>query len=484
MPVSPVSTNDTIFAVATGAGRTAISVIRVSGPRSAAIAKALAGRVPPPRRAALVRLRDPGTDETLDHCLLLFFEAAKSELGEDGAEFHLHGSPAVVGAVLGVLARQPGLRQAEPGEFTRRAFLNGKLDLAQVEGLADLIDAETDWQRRQAQRQLSGAMRDATAPWRAALVAAAAQVETAIDFAEDVALEASVHDEVVALIAPIRAGLRRELAQGHAAERIREGVQIVIAGPPNAGKSTLLNALVRREAAIVSAIAGTTRDPIEVHLDLGGCPVTLIDTAGLRESGDAVEQIGMFRARERADAADLVLWLAEDAADPPAFSAPVWKIQTKVDAAHPRLRSGRGGPPQAMAGAGPPSERMPCRPVSEKGAAAPSTILRMVRGGEDAPMPISAKSGENLDRLVENLEEFAQKLAGTGASGLLARARHRQAFAAASAALDHLVDNLDLPVEVMAEDLRTARFALDRLIGRVDVEDILGEVFSRFCIGK
>ena len=246
---------DTIYAVATGVGRAAISIVRVSGPLARDIARILAGRVPPVRVATLSRLRDPLTGETLDRGLVLFFEAARSELGEDGVEFHVHGGAAVVAGVLGALARVRGVRQAEPGEFARRAFLNGKMDLAQVEGLADLVDAETVWQRRQAQRQLSGAMRDAAAPWRAALIAASAEVETAIDFADDVELAGSVHASVAALVDPVCDGLRRELATANAAERVRDGVQVVIAGPPNAGKSTLLNALAKREAAIVSAIA-------------------------------------------------------------------------------------------------------------------------------------------------------------------------------------------------------------------------------------
>ena len=436
-----IFSDDTIFAVATGAGRAAICVIRVSGPRARALAQAVAGRVPKPRHATLARLRDPATDETLDQALVLFFEGDKSELGEDGVEFHLHGSRAVVAAVLDVLGRQPGTRQAEPGEFARRAFAHGRMDLAQVEGLADLIDAETLWQRRQAQRQMSGAMRAATAPWRAALLAAAAEVETAIDFAEDVALETAAQGTVCASIHPVRDGLRREILAAPAAERIRDGVQIVIAGPPNAGKSTLLNALVRREAAIVSSVAGTTRDPIEVHLDLGGCPATLVDTAGLRESADDIEQIGMFRARERAAAADLVLWLTENGEAPPPFAAPVWQIAAKAD-------------------------------VSDR------------RSATQPALAISAKSGENLDKLLAQLAAFAQDVAGSGAAGLLVRERHRTACASALIALDHIADTPDLPLELMAEDLRAACFALDRLIGKVDVEDILGDIFSRFCIGK
>ncbi len=435
---------DTIFALATGAGRAAIAIIRVSGPGAAMVAKALAGRSSAPREATYARLRDPGTGETLDHALVLFFAAARSEIGEDGVEFHIHGSPAVIAAVLGVLSRQPGLRPAEPGEFARRAFRNGKMDLAQIEGLADLIDAETEWQRRQAQRQMSGALRDATAPWRAALIEAASHVETAIDFAEDVDLGATLPAVVRACIDPIRNALGEELAQGRAAERVREGVQVVIAGPPNAGKSTLLNSLVRREAAIVSAFAGTTRDPVEVHLDLGGCPVTLVDTAGLRDATEPVEQIGIRRARDRADAADLVLWLAEDELPPP-LDAPVWRIAPKCD----------------------------LRGIVERDG----TDL-----GPQEPMPLSAKSGYNIDRLVARLGTFARALAPSGAEGLLTRERHRAAFTTALEALDRAAGMP--PLELMAEELRAARCALERLVGAIDAEDILGTIFSRFCIGK
>ncbi len=432
--------SDTIFALATGVARAAIAVIRVSGPRAHAVAVRFCLRTPQPRVATLARLRDPASSELLDEALVLLFEAARSEVGEDGVEFHCHGGPAVVAAVLAALGREPGLRQAEPGEFARRAFANGRLDLAQLEGLADLIDAETDWQRRQAQRQLSGAMRDVTAPWRAALIKASALAETAIDFSEDVELGEALSAQVAALLAPARSGLRAELAHGRAAERIREGVQVVIAGPPNAGKSTLLNALARREAAIVSAVAGTTRDPIEVHLDLAGCPLTLVDTAGLRDGADEIERIGVSRARERAEAADLVLWLGEAA--PPAFAAPVWRLATKSDLALPRSKEGK-----------------------------------------DTVLNLSALTGENLDVLVARLAAFGTGLAQGGA-GLLARTRHRNAFAAALDALDAAVAEPAPSVEILAEHLRAARFALERLIGAVDVEDILGDVFSRFCIGK
>lgn len=433
---------ETIYAVATGAGRAAITVVRISGPGARALIRLLAGRVPEPRYADLMTLRHPSTQDVLDRCLVLFFEGPKSDTGEDSVELQLHGGRAVVAAVLDVLGELPNVRLAEPGEFARRSFLNGKLDLAQIEGLADLIDAETQWQRRQAQRQFAGAMRDATAPWRAALIQASALIESAIDFAEETDVSATLRTELGALLTPILKGLRHELGRAKAAERIRDGVQIVIAGPPNAGKSSLLNALVRREAAIVSSIAGTTRDPIEVHLDLGGCPVTLVDTAGLRDSADCIERIGIERAHARAADADLVLWLSEDGgAPPPGFGDNVWPVRTKSDL---------------------------CGGMAAVGGA----------------LAVSAATGENLPDLIARLGEFSRGIAHSGSAGLLARRRHLQAFRAAEKALSDVLQAPHQPVELIAEDLRAARFALERLIGTVDVEDILGDIFSRFCIGK
>lgn len=476
---------DTIFAPATGAARAAIAVIRVSGSRAHAVAERFTGRRPRPRIATLARLRDPASGEILDEALVLLFEAARSEIGEDGVEFHCHGGRAVVAAMLGALGREPGLRPAEPGEFARRAFANGRLDLAQLEGLADLVDAETEWQRRQAQRQLSGALRDATSPWRAALIEASALAETAIDFAEDIELGDALPGRVAALIAPVRAGLAAELAHGRAAERVREGVQVVIAGPPNAGKSTLLNVLARREAAIVSAIAGTTRDPIEVHLDLAGCPLTLVDTAGLRDGADTIEQIGVSRARERAEAADLVLWLGEE--KPPAFAAPVWRIAPKSDLgeaapspAHGRRRSREVGSDEGDAEGSGVAAMGTHHPAPSSD---PTSSDHLLPQAEERPLPLSAHTGQNIDVLVDRLADFATSLAQAGA-GLLARARHREGFAAALAALDAAAAEPAPQIEILAEHLRAARFSLERLIGTVDVEDILGEVFSRFCIGK
>ena len=271
----------------------------------------MAGRLPEPRAATLATLKDPATGEAIDSGLVLFFPAPRSFTGEDCAEFHIHGGRAVAQRLITTLAGFPGTRAAEPGEFTRRALLNGKLDLVEVEGLGDLIEAETEWQRRQALRQMQGSLSRAAERWRAALLEAAALVEAEIDFPDEGDVPQAPSRRVGALVRPVLQSLKAELAAGAAGERIRDGVTIVIAGPPNAGKSTLMNALARRDVAIVSQIAGTTRDAIEVHLDLGGCAATLIDTAGLRESRDAIELAGIARAVEKAKNADLVLWLSE-----------------------------------------------------------------------------------------------------------------------------------------------------------------------------
>ncbi len=416
-----------------------------SGPASRTIVKSFAGKLPEPHTAALKTFRDPATGEAIDKGFVIFSAAPKTYTGEDYAEFHVHGGRAVIAAMVKAIGGIVGTRPAEPGEFTRRALLNGKMDLAEVEGLADLIDAETDWQRRAALRQAEGVLGRQTAIWRSALMDAAALLEAAIDFPEEEGVPGFSGQRAGEILAPVLAGLKSELAAARAGERLREGATVVIAGPANAGKSTLLNALARRDVAIVSPFAGTTRDIIEVHLDFGGCPVSLIDTAGLRESFDAVEEIGIFRARDKAESADLVLWLSEALAPmPPGVRGRVvWPIFTKSDLL-------------------PPGERQ-----------------TLPQG-----LYISAQSGENLDCLLKKMEDFARSTVSDGHAGVIARERHRKAFETAALALARILDDPGAPAELLAEDLRVAMVSLQRLTGVVDVEDILGEIFARFCIGK
>src|SRR6476661_4377453 len=302
---------DTIFALSSGRPPAAIAVVRISGPRAGDALKALAGKLPEPRKAGLARVRDPDGGEVIDEALALWFPGPNSETGEDIAELQLHGGRAVIAAVLGALGRVEGLRPAEAGEFTRRAFENSRLDLTAVEGLADLIGAETEAQRRQAYRQLKGLLGDRAETWRARLIEALALVEARIDFSDEADVPEDLMTPALKIVRELRDEIAEVLAGAGRGERLREGLVVAIAGPPNAGKSTLLNRIAQREAAIVSPYAGTTRDVIEVHLDLAGYPVTLLDTAGMRETEDPVEQEGVRRARDRAATADLVLWVTD-----------------------------------------------------------------------------------------------------------------------------------------------------------------------------
>lgn len=445
MPAT-ANSQGTIFAISSGVGRSAVAIVRVSGPSVRESVELIAGSLPEPRKAVLKTFRNPATGEMIDRGLALFFPGPKSFTGEDCAEFHIHGGRASAAAMIEVLGAIKETRPADPGEFARRALVNGKMDLAAIEGLGDLIDAETEWQRRAALRQAEGALGREAQIWRGALIEALALLEAEIDFPEEEdTLSSPGRGKIAALLSPVFAGLKAQLSIARESERLREGVQIVIAGPPNAGKSALLNALTRRDVAIVSPFAGTTRDTIEVHLDLGGCPLTLIDTAGLRECADAIEEIGIFRAREKAKSADLVLWLSEArAAVAPAIqSTEIWAVFTKSDLLAQADKRSRG-----------------------------------------QELCISAKTGENIDLLLRRLEEFAHTSLGDGCTGLIARERHRQCFAAAAEALARILDDPNTPAELAADDLRHAIFALQRLTGAVDVEDILDEIFSRFCIGK
>jgi tRNA modification GTPase len=444
---------DTIFACATAAGRAGIAVIRISGPRSLDALRVLGVAAAPPQRLRRARFLDPQTQEPIDHGLVAVFPGPHSYTGETLAELHVHGSPAVVAALYAVLGQQPGFRLAEPGEFTRRAFENGKLDLTEAEAVADLVAAETAAQRRQALRQLSGELGQLYESWRERLLRALAHIEAAIDFPDE-GIPPAVLGEVSATVQQLSDEIGAHLADNRRGERLRDGLSIAILGPPNAGKSSLLNALARREAAITSATAGTTRDVIEVHLDLGGYPAMLADTAGLRESGDAIEAEGVRRARARAAEADLKLMVL-DATRPEEASAPVRAL---VDADTLVVANKIDLAVDATASAW--TDRVGATPA-----------LRM-----------SVKTGAGLEALLSRLtEELARRFDVTGAP-LITRARHRAALEECLAALRRY-DAAALP-ELAAEDLRLAARALGRITGRVDVEDLLDVIFRDFCIGK
>jgi tRNA modification GTPase len=450
------ASNDTIVAPASGAGRAAIAVIRLSGPRTGAVLDALCGGVPPPRRAAL-RDIGPAGRAPIDRGLVLWFPAPASFTGEDMAELQVHGSRAVIGEVLAGVLTLPGTRLAEPGEFARRAFENGKLDLTQVEGLADLIDAETEAQRRQALAQAEGSLRTLYEGWRAELLQAQALMEAGLDFADEGEVVADVSAKADAIVAALRAALARHLAD-RSGERLRDGLRVVIAGPPNAGKSSLMNALARRDVAIVSEEAGTTRDVIEVHLDLGGVPVIVADTAGIREAQGRVEQAGIDRALARVEAADIVLWVAD-------ATAPAWDPP-------PDVLPGRSAQISAIAG------------VTTHISALNKIDLAPEAGAGGDVLEVSAKTGQGIDRLIATLADAAALATEAGAGGPLpTRTRHRVELEATQASLDCYADP-KLNPEFKAEELRIAAHHLGRLTGRIDVEEVLGAIFAAFCIGK
>jgi tRNA modification GTPase len=425
------ATRDTIFALSSGALPAGIAVVRVSGPDAAQALEKIAGKVPNARRAVSMTLTWNG--EMLDRALVLWLPGPATATGEDVAEFHLHGGRAVVASVLRALGEIPGLRMAEPGEFTRRAFSNGKLDLAQAEGLADLLAAETEAQRRQALRQAEGGLGRLVGGWRERLLGFVARVEAAIEFAED-------EDDVPALAPADLAGmdaLAAEMAAALAqppAERLRDGVRIVVAGPTNAGKSSLINVLAGRDAAIASPVAGTTRDLIEIPVGIAGMPCLLIDSAGLREAGGHIEQIGMARARAAIESADLILWLGlRD--DCPDHGRSIL-VHTKAD---------------------------------------------LGKAGGEADIATSIVTGEGLDALRALLETRVAGLLPP-ADAIAFNARHRERIGEAVVELREAGRQQD--ALFIAEHLRQARIALDRITGRAGVEEMLDALFGRFCIGK
>lgn len=427
---------DTIFALSSGAPPAAIAIIRISGVSAFDAVRAVVGRVPQPRRASLAELKHPETGDVLDSALVLTFPGPQSASGEDLAELHLHGGRAVVRAVEAVLAGLPGLRRAEPGEFTRRAFLNGRIDLNEAEGLADLLSAETEWQRRAASAMMGGAFSAAVEVWRQEVLRLSAMTEAEIDFSDEGDVETQdnvkisdgcirLHDAII------------ELLEAPTAEKLREGLHIVLGGPPNSGKSTLLNALVAREAAIVSDIAGTTRDMIEVPVALEGIPFVFTDTAGLRDStDDSIEAMGMERSRIAMASADMILWLGDEGSGPE--HPQLVEIDAKCDeATHPRKQA--------------------------------------------AAFRVSARSGVGMDGLVRHIISVAKTLLPPP-DRFAINERQRILMRECAEALknaSHATDWL-----IVAEHLRQARLSLDALTGRAHTEDMLDMLFGRFCVGK
>ena len=453
------SQSGTIFALSSAPGRAGVAVARVSGPRAGAALKALAGAVPPARQARLAPIRDPRNGEIIDRGLVLWFPGPRSFSGEDVAEFQVHGGPAVIAALLDALGGIEGVRPAAPGEFARRAFEAGKLDLSEVEGLADLIDAQTQAQRRQALRQMDGALSRRCEAWRARLIEALARLEATIDFTDE-DLPGNPNATAMYDILCFRDELAQYIAHPDWGERLRAGLYVAIVGPPNAGKSSLVNVLARRDVAIVAASAGTTRDVLEVNLDLGGFPITMADTAGLRAatgetpaSGSPtlgeIEQEGMRRARARAAGSDLKLVVFDGSV--PGFDAAALEL---IDAGSLVVLN---------------KSDLASGPAPSQVAGAPA-------------LAVSAKTGAGLAALLARIEARVRDGVESLGDAPMTRARHRQALEACVAALDRAVA-APAP-ELVAEDMRLAAQALGRIAGRVDVEDVLDALFHEFCIGK
>ncbi len=448
--------SQTIFALASGGGRAGVAVIRVSGSQAGAALAGLMGadgKEPKtlPRHAVFTRLGDPATGDVLDDGLVIWFPEPASFTGEDVAEIHVHGGPAVISGLLNALSCLDGLRMAEPGEFTRRAFEHGKMDLTAAEGLADLVEAETEAQRKQALRQLEGELGRVYESWRERLLSALAHSEAAMDFSDD-----DLPQDIAAAAREEIASLEREIASHledkRRGERLRGGLMIAIIGPPNAGKSSLLNLLARRDAAIVSEIAGTTRDVIEVHLDLGGYPVTVADTAGLREGGDAIEAEGIRRALWKAGDADLRLAVFDGEHWPDADSSTAELVDADTLVVVNKCDLGKPEPPLEI-------------------------------NGQPA-LAVSALTGDGINELLTAAADRVAGMMDVGASPALTRARHREALEECRDALGRYLNDPDLSPELAAEDLRLAARALGRITGRVDVDDILDVIFRDFCIGK
>ena len=440
---------DTICALSSGAPPSGVAVIRLSGPAAGTCLETMAGPLPAPRRAVLRKIRNSAGGDILDDALVLWLPAPASFTGEDCAEIQCHGSRAVIQAVVDSLTERSGVRLAEPGEFSRRAFDNGRLDLTELEGLADLIQAETEAQRRQAVQLAQGHMRRSLDTWRDRLINLRAEVEARLDFSDEDDVDLDLPADFFGRLAVIRNEVGDALETFGVAERVRRGLRVAIMGAPNAGKSTLLNRIARREVAIVTEEAGTTRDVLEVPLDLDGYPVVLFDTAGLRETDNIVEREGVRRARLTAEQSDLVLWLrdlsAGDDASEPIDSVPVWTVWSKADL---------------------------------------TSVEAVVANPDAGDLSVSAVTGAGLDVLLERLRAAAAEAMSSDAAWLVTRSRQADALNIICAGLDAALGGKDRPLEMIAEDLRGATDGLGRVTGRIDVEHVLDRLFGEFCIGK
>ena len=448
------SSEATIFALASGAGRAGVAVVRLSGGAAAEACQALTGALPPPpRQARLAAIHDPRDGEPIDRGLILWFPGPASFTGEDVLELQVHGGPAVLSALFDALQSVTAVRPADPGEFSRRAFMNGKMDLTAAEGLADLIDAETRQQARQARRQMDGVLGQLYGGWHARLLEALSLVEAEIDFAPEEEVPDGLMAEMLPGLKVLAGEIAEHLADSGRGERLRSGLRAALIGPPNAGKSSLLNRLAARDVAIVTDIPGTTRDVLETPLDLGGYPLVIADTAGLRASDDRVERLGVERALAEAKDADIRIAL---------FDGARWPL---VDPNTEALIDGE------------------TIIVLNKTDLLEPGIERKIAGQE--ALLLSCQTGEGIDGLVRRLTEFAARAMAPGDAPVLTRARHRQALVEVTTALACIEQAGPAPeLALIAEDLRIAMQAMGRITGRVGVEDVLDQIFSAFCIGK
>jgi tRNA modification GTPase len=444
-----MTASDTIYAVSSGIGRSAVAIMRISGSQTSALLESISGNLPPPRRLTLRTLKDPSTGELLDKAMVVWLPGPSSFTGEDCAELHLHGSPAILSAVLELLSKWPGARPAEPGEFTQRAFLNGKMDLVEIEGLADLLEARTAAQRRQAFRQMSGQASSVFESWRHQLLEIRASIEAVVDFAEEPGVAEAAAPQIDRSIRALLGAMHAAMDRSAGSELIRDGFRVVLAGHPNTGKSSLLNALAGREAAIVSDMPGTTRDAIEVTLELDGIPVIVTDTAGLRsKAADSVELEGIRRTRQHMSGADLILWIWS--ADVPGSELPDSSVQ----------------PDLAV--------------QNKSDLASKSGLLRNDRGDILA----SCRTRDGLQDVLTALKNMLKNRYGTVESALFVSSRQKLT---ASRSIRCLNDALGVEpdrLELKAENIRRATDEIARLTGKIDVEEWLGAIFSRFCIGK